>query len=106
MGFETFSKISNSLVYLIMKQSLWDLKLISFFAASTSVFDYEAIPMGFETVLQFPSVELWINYEAIPMGFETCYFLLISACHAHYEAIPMGFETFSYDFFYAIVHSL
>ena len=60
-----------------MKQSLWDLKPGSKMAMSSSRY----------------------NYEAIPMGFETCDFFAWNRYHtAYYEAIPMGFETIAVEF--------
>ena len=51
MGFETSSKKSLNRCTLIIKQSLWDLKLVFLILVILLVQHNKAVPMGFETTL-------------------------------------------------------
>ena len=57
--------------------------------------DFEALPMGFETQPKpFRIGRTLYNFEALPMGFETSIHVIITpSLLVHFEALPMGFET-------------
>ncbi len=70
MGFETsYQKVKN-LRFVILKQSLWDLKLQTEEIEKCS-FWFWSSPYGIWNLLQLPYHILQINFEAVPMGFET-----------------------------------
>ncbi len=49
--------------------------------------------MGFETALWIMFLDNCSNFEAVPMGFETIAQNYKKYNHIYFEAVPMGFET-------------
>ena len=55
----------------ILTLSLWDLKLSQSFGSKGDNFDFNFVPMGFETNLDLASWEQDKYFNFVPMGFET-----------------------------------
>ena len=77
-----------------MKQSLWDLKLVSRPDYLHFVVNYEAIPMGFETIIgEYIPTDFTVIMKQSLWDLKLLPSTLLFALIPNYEAIPMGFET-------------